>query len=290
MISSVPGELVQHIKSQMQCEISDFEFAGGGCINNGGRLNTNKGVFFLKWNDLHRYPDMFAVEARGLSLLRQPEAIDIPEVIHSGSTDNLQYLLLAFVEQAPRSKTYWRDLGAGLANLHRNTSPAFGLDHDNYIGSLHQYNEPMRSWLEFFIQQRLEMQIKLAVDGKRINTTFVKKFDLLFGKLPDLFLEEVPALLHGDLWSGNVITNPEGNPCLIDPAVYFGHREVDLAMTQLFGGLDRSFLETYHKTFPLLPGFEERFDIYNLYPLLVHVNLFGGGYKAQVNTIVNRFV
>ena len=117
-----------------------------------------------------------------------------------------------------------------------------------------------------------------------------KKFKVLFGKLQTILPDERPSLLHGDLWAGNIMTTSDGQPCLIDPAVYFGHREVDLAMTQLFGGFDAAFFESYGEVYPLLPGYEERLDLYNLYPLLVHVNLFGGGYGRQVISVLNKFV
>lgn len=310
MISSIPSEILQSIKECIQGEllgsplehtrqtassgltgeIKGFSFASGGCINKGGQLKTTAGNFFLKWNDRQKFPGMFASEAKGLSLLRTPKVLDIPEVIHFGTSGSYQFLLLQFIDQSSRSGLYWQNLGSGLATLHQNTTSHFGLDHDNYIGSLHQPNHQLLSWVDFFIKQRLEIQMQIAFDKHRIENDLLKKFDILFSKLPSMLPAEPPALLHGDLWSGNIITNSAGEPCLIDPAVYFGHREMDLAMTQLFGGFDKSFLESYDHTFPLISGYKERFDIYNLYPLLVHLNLFGAGYKSQVVSIVNRFV
>lgn len=313
MISSIPDEILQSIKECLQGEVSGFpfehtrpassgqtgipkgeikgfSFASGGCINKGGQLKTTGGNFFLKWNTLQRFPGMFASEAKGLSLLRGLNVIDVPEVIYSGSAGAYQFLLLQFIPQSSRSELYWQNLGSGLAALHQNTASHFGLDHDNYIGSLTQHNNQSLSWIDFFIEKRLEIQLRMAVDSKRIDTSLSKKFNTLFPKLPSLLPTERAAMLHGDLWSGNVIANSTGEPCLLDPAVYFGHREVDLAMTQLFGGFDESFMESYDHTFPLIPGYKERFDIYNLYPLLVHLNLFGAGYKSQVVSIVNRFV
>lgn len=290
MLSSVPPVIIEGIREVVQANILSFDFVGGGCINKSGKLNTSTGFLFLKWNDLTKYPGMFAAEAQGLRLLHKANVIHIPEVIHYGIADPFQYLLLEFIEQGPRSNQYWINLGRGLARIHQEKNDSFGLSYDNYIGSLPQYNSRSVSWIDFFIQQRLEIQLKMVVDAQRMGTDFLAKFKMLYGKLPDLLPEEPPVLLHGDLWNGNIISNHAGEPCLIDPAVYFGHREVDLAMTQLFGGFDKVFLEAYAQAYPLVRGFMERFDIYNLYPLLVHVNLFGGGYKSQVISIVKRYV
>jgi fructosamine-3-kinase len=290
MLSSVPGEILSEISQSVTREILGFAFASGGCINSGGRLKTASRDFFLKWNDAEKFPGMFAAEAQGLSLLRTPGVIHVPEVIASGVSGAYQYLLLEHIDEARPSGNYWETFGKRLAALHKITNKGFGLDHSNYIGSLQQNNIQCSSWIDFFITQRLKTQLKIAANKNRIDTGAMKAFDVLIEKLKDLLPTERPSLLHGDLWSGNVMTNNKGEPCLIDPAVYFGNREVDLAMARLFGGFDNSFLKSYHHSFPLLPGYAERFDIYNLYPLLVHVNLFGGGYLSQVVAILKRFV
>jgi fructosamine-3-kinase len=166
----------------------------------------------------------------------------------------------------------------------------FGLDHDNYIGSLPQYNSPRPAWVRFFIEQRIEIQLKTAIDNGRAEPSIVPVFERLYKLLPSIMPEEKPALLHGDLWINNLIENERGEPCLVDPAVYYGSREAEIAYTYLFGGFERGFFDVYDATYPLQPGFGERIDLYNLYPLLVHVNLFGGGYLQQVKEIVRRFV
>ncbi|MEX2234975.1 MAG: fructosamine kinase family protein [Cyclobacteriaceae bacterium] len=290
MVASIPSAIVQEVEAHTNSTIKGFSFASGGCINQGGRLTTSRGAYFIKWNELKKFPDMFAAEARGLALLRESNSLMVPEVIYAGNSGSFQFLLLEYVDGGRRGRNYWKNLGLGLADLHKNIFNEFGLDFDNYIGSLPQVNERSSSWVEFLIERRLRIQLKKARDAGRIDSGLIKKFDVLFSKLPLLLPEEHPSLLHGDLWGGNVMTTSKGEPCLIDPAVYFGHREVDLAMTQLFGGFDSTFLENYEEVYPLLPGWQERFDLYNLYPLLVHVNLFGGGYKSQVVSILNRFV
>lgn len=289
MISAIPAAILPEIDRITGSTVTSFSFAGGGCINESGICVTPAGSVFLKWNDRKKYPGMFDAEAKGLSLLRKGTALHVPEVLLCGETGSFQFLLLETIREGRRSNTYWETFGRGLAMLHRNTMDTFGLDHDNYIGSLPQTNAASPSWSEFF-EQRLRKLLKMALDTGRVEITMTKKFESLFLKLNTLLPKEVPSLLHGDLWGGNIMTNDVGQPVLIDPAVYFGHREADLAMTQLFGGFDERFMRSYEDVFPLSPGFEMRRDIFNLYPLLVHVNLFGGSYGRQVLSIVNRFV
>jgi protein-ribulosamine 3-kinase len=293
---TLPDPLLSTVTTMLRRSISDslsilnYSPASGGCINNGGRLTTAHGSFFIKWNNALRFPGMFEAEAKGLKILAEPNIIDIPRVINTGECGGLQYIIMTYVDQRAPSSEYWKIFGEQLARLHHTTTTKFGLDHNNYIGSLPQANNFHSSWIDFFIQRRLVPQIDLAVKSGAIGTSMGKKFTDLFNVLPSLIVEEKPALLHGDLWSGNLMINEDGLPSLIDPAVYYGSREADLAMTQLFGGFNSTFIDAYHQTFPLSGGFEERIDLYNLYPLLVHVNLFGGSYVNQVQSILKRYV
>jgi fructosamine-3-kinase len=292
MISSIPPAVLEGVRASLNIDDSAFKgfsFASGGCINQGGKLKTTLGDFFLKWNDIRKFPGMFEAESKGLKLLREKNVIRIPEVTSFGESGAHQFLLLEFIEEKSRQKKYWRQLGGKLADLHRRSSDLFGLDHDNYIGSLRQFNRQHTSWITFFIEQRLNVQLKLAIDSGIMDPEWSKQFESLYNKLTIILPEENPSLLHGDLWSGNLITDENGEPCLIDPAVYFGNREADLAMTKLFDGFDDEFYISYRETFPLQPGYDKRLDIYNLYPLLVHVNLFGGSYKSAVAAILKAF-
>lgn len=240
--------------------IHDFRSVGGGCINNGGKLKTSGGDFFLKWNDAKKYPGMFAAEAKGLQLLKQHATIYVPQVIGCFEDQSFQGIILEFVESKTKTPSYWIELGEQVAMLHKNTADQFGLDHSNYIGSLKQFNDSSSSWITFFIEQRLEVQLRLARDSRYFDHTITKSFQNLYKQLPSIFSEEKPALLHGDLWSGNVIVSNEGKPCLIDPAVYYGHREAELSFTQLFGGFADKFYQAYDATYPLSHGFEARVD------------------------------
>ncbi len=187
------------------------------------------------------------------------------------------------------TKTYWETLGQSLAVLHSHTQPTFGLHFDNYIGSLPQTNTLTANGYDFFFEHRLLPQAGLALYKGLLSK---KSYDALFrlrDRLPELFPNERPALLHGDLWSGNVLINEDNKPALIDPAVYYGFREAELAFTRLFAGFDDRFYDAYDEAFPLQNGFNERVAIYNLYPLLVHVNLFGSGYVSGVERVLKQF-
>lgn len=288
-MQALPHEIAVYCESVLG-KLKGFQQVSGGCINNGGCLETYDGYVFVKWNYAARFKGMFSAEQKGLTLLAAPDCIRIPKVLYCYEGEEYSCLILEWLNSAPKQKDYWPILGRQLADLHRQTQSDYGLDHDNYIGSLTQCNQPMEDWVDFFITQRLTPQLKLAQDSQKITAIDVKSFEVFYKKLPSLLVIESPALTHGDLWSGNLMTDDEGLPTLIDPAVAYTHREVDLAFTTLFGGFDEVFYETYNEAFPLESGYIERLDIYNLYPLLVHVNLFGGGYYQQVMSILNRFV
>ncbi len=286
----LPDSLKGQAERLLNSRIMAFRPAAGGCISNGGELITLNGSYFIKWNDTIRYPAMFQAEAGGLRLLAAHGRLRVPKVIGVVELADFQAIVLEFITSAHRADNFWEQLAEGLAALHRNSAELFGLDEDNYIGSLKQINTPHQSWVDFFVEQRLETQLALACEHGLADNNLQKKFQLLYRKLPELLPDEPPALLHGDLWIGNVMTDEQGNPCLIDPAVYYGHREAELAFTRLFGGFDDAFYRAYHHAFPLQPGFETRVTIYNLHPLLVHANLFGGGYIQQVEHLIKPLV
>ena len=264
-----------------------YRSVGGGCINDTAHIKTNRGEYFVKWN--HGMLDMFEKEKKGLELLAEGASLNTPKTLGVGEIDGKGYLLMEYIEGGRMNTEFWEKLGTGLAALHRNTNERFGLDHDNYIGRLPQSNTRAKSWIDFFIAQRMQPQIKLAFDGQRIESTQVARFDLLFSKLSSLIPEERPALLHGDLWSGNIHCDRSSEPYLIDPAVFYGHREAELAFTSLFGGFDSQFYQSYQESFPLHRGFESRVDLFNMYPLMVHVNLFGTSYLSGVDAVLRRY-
>jgi len=261
----------------------------GGSVNQSYELTGSNTSFFLKVNDLTSYPNMFEKEVGGLNLLRRSSFIEVPEVLIQGSYEKLAFLVLEFVPNSDPNQGYWEFFGKGLATLHQNTSEQFGLSYNNYNGSLHQMNHYTDDWGSFFIENRLTEQQRQARDNGRLSKELSKMLDLLYPKLSSFFPEEKPALLHGDLWSGNFMVK-QGNPCYMDPSVYYGHREVDLAMSLLFGGFDKRMYEAYHEIFPLEKDWEKRVDVFNLYPLMVHVNLFGTSYAQRVKSILKNYI
>ncbi len=271
-------------------EVLFFSAMAGGSINQVFKMETSEGCFVVKMNSLSRYPQMFSTEAMGLQLIAETGTIQVPAIVAVCSLKQHQLLLLEYVEAAERVKDYFVDFAAQLAAMHRNTSDKYGLHFNNRIGSLPQDNTAGESLTEFMIRRRLAPQLRLALRSGRLEEADDKKFQGLFGKLNELIPVEKPALVHGDLWSGNVITGSDGRAWLIDPAVAFYHREADIAMSRLFAGFDEDFYTAYNQVFPLMKGWEERIDLWNLYPLLVHVNLFGGGYVKNVRAILKRFM
>jgi len=270
-------------------QILDAYSVSGGSINDCFQVKTNNGSFFLKVNSAITYPAMFETELKGLELLRAATELTVPKPLFFGELGKDAYLVMEHLETGPRSTEFWQNFGRSLAQLHRNTQDNFGLDHNNYIGSIPQSNNPHSSWAEFFIQERLEVQLKRACDRDKIGADVLLRMEKLFHRLDGLFPKEPPSLLHGDLWSGNFFSGADGKACIFDPAVYYGHREMDIGMSKLFGGFDPEFYNAYNTEWPIADDLEDRVDIANLYPLLVHVNLFGGGYLSQVRSILQRF-
>ncbi|MBP6310673.1 MAG: fructosamine kinase family protein [Flavobacteriales bacterium] len=283
-------EVVLSEKHGLQVTVRNSFPLTGGSINDAYRLETSKGEFFLKVNSADGFPSMFAAEVDGLERLSATKTLRTPTVIGHGETDDTTWLLLEFVGEGKRNPSFWHHFGKGLAQLHSNAHAQFGLERNNYIGSLEQINTQEKEWSTFFIQQRLEPLVKLARDKKRVEAGLAFRFERLYGKLNDLFPKEPPALLHGDLWHGNFICDPESKPVLIDPAVYFGHREMDIAMLHLFGSIDPDLIVGYTSEKPLEKEWEKRMELCNLYPLMVHVNLFGGHYVQEVEKALGHWV
>ena len=258
----------------------------GGDINEARLLHTHSGKYFLKYNKNPGAEKMFQAEALGLSEIQKSKAIAIPRILHVGKN----FLLLEFIESNDPSRAFWKKFGNSLARLHQQSQPHFGWKQDNFIGSLHQQNGIHQTWEAFYIHERLQPQIKAANSTNLLPSSIISKFEKLYQKLPDLCPDESPALIHGDLWSGNFICATGEKPVFIDPSVSYAHREMDLAMSKLFGGFAPQFYESYQEVYPCEKGLEERLPVYQLYYLLVHVNIFGKGYVQPVNRILDRFV
>ena len=271
-------------------KVLGVEMQSGGCINTSVRAETNASSFFVKWNEA-QFLDMFEKEALGLNELRKAESLVIPKVLATGQLQGVAYMVQEFLEKAPETEKYSKALGEGLAELHQIKAKSFGVGHNNYIGRLAQQNDSRETWLKFFVEQRLNVQFELAMRNGFVDGSFAGEFERFCERLPDIMPQSKASLLHGDLWSGNAMATNQG-ASIFDPAVYYGAREMDLAMTELFGGFDSAFYDAYNANYPLGTSYKELVDVYNLYPLMVHVNLFGpnSGYLSSVKRIITRFL
>ncbi|MBE9608385.1 fructosamine kinase family protein [Chitinilyticum piscinae] len=257
---------------------------GGGCINEAFVLGDGEQRFFVKTNRA-RLHHMFVAEAEGLRALAA--GMRVPEVIADGVSGDTAWLVLEWLDMGDNPEP--AAMGEALARVHRVTTPQFGWHIDNTIGSTPQSNTWHDDWVSFWREERLEPQFALAA---RNGCRFGKDADLLLERLPVFFHDYLPqpSLLHGDLWSGNAAGLPDGTPVIFDPACYFGDRECDLAMTELFGGFGPRFMAAYHASWAIDPGYRVRKTLYNLYHIVNHVNLFGGGYTSQARSMLAQLL
>ena len=312
--TSLARALVELFGSSVK--IVQTDRVSGGDINKAYGLSLNTGdKIFMKANTKENAA-FFTAEAAGLNAIKSTGAISTPEILCTGTDDGedvgYSFLLLKFIKSGGKKADYWETLGNGLAAMHRadtsdfikrsggrddkstdksntHADGRFGFFQDNFVGARAQKNTPSSSWIDFFRDYRLAPQFHDA--DSYFTSEDRKKITKLLDNLDHFLIEpDYPSLLHGDLWSGNVMCGPDGKAMLIDPACYVGNREADIAMTELFGGFPGEFYEAYKKAAPLEPGYEERRDLYNLYQLLNHLNIFGSGYLGPVLSIVREYV
>jgi fructosamine-3-kinase len=273
-------------------EVVSARPVAGGCINEAWRVELSDATTLFVKGHPDPPPAFFQTEADGLAWLADGlvgDTIGVPRAI-SWRDDHTGFLAVEWVEPGARTDDEVdQRLGRGLAALHRAGAPSFGWDRDGYIGDLPQANDAHDSWAAFYRARRLEPLARRAIDRGTLPSSATPSFDRLFARLDELVgPPEPPARLHGDLWSGNRLVDAHGRSWLIDPAPYGGHREVDLAMMRLFGGFGEAAFAAYHEAYPLADGHRERVALYQLYPLLVHVTLFGGGYATQTLAALDR--
>jgi protein-ribulosamine 3-kinase len=269
--------------------IDDFQFFYGGNFNLAVRLRVKNKEFFIKWTQ-GEHKGLFDAEAKNLQTIQATGAIPVPSVLGVGTLDEKEYLMMECIESTDKQANYWQDFGEKLAHLHHHSNPlGHGLAYSNFIGAAKQENDWMANGIQFFIINRLKKQVDLALYDRKITPEMGDDFQKLYERLPDLLPNETPALIHGDLWAGNAMVNEQGLVTLVDPCCYYGLREAELAFTTMFGGFDTAFYEAYNATFAIEKGFHARIPLYNLYPLLVHVNLFGEGYLPAVNKILATY-
>nr|WP_042342156.1 fructosamine kinase family protein [Calothrix sp. PCC 7507] len=278
-ISRVSGERFQ---SQQRRSVS------GGCINQGYAVSNGELTYFVKLNQASQVA-MFEAEALGLEEMLTTASIRVPKPLCWGTAGNSGYIVMEWLEMGGDNTKSWSDMGQNVAAMHKATSSqGFGWKINNTIGSTPQINTWTADWAEFYAQYRLSYQFQLA---RRRGGNFPLQ-ERLLAAIPELLADHQvqPSLVHGDLWGGNAGCTVSGEPVIFDPATYFGDREVDIAMTELFGGFPASFYKGYNEVFPLDAGYEHRKPLYNLYHILNHFNLFGGGYSSQANRMIDQIL
>jgi fructosamine-3-kinase len=280
------------IEEKLGRKIKSLSSLSGGCISDANKITMSDGSnYFLKYNP-STSNDMFIKEANGLKELSKANAIRIPEVL---SFDE-DYILLEYIPTGNKKKIFFEEFGRSFAEMHKFTSDSFGFYEDNYIGSNPQKNIPVEnekaSWVSFYFNKRILFQLQLAEKLGNSTDALRKGISKLENKIEEIIggIAEKPSLLHGDLWGGNYMVDKNGDAVLIDPAVYYGHREADLGMTKLFGGFSLEFYLAYDETFPLEDGHDYRENIYKLYHVLNHLNLFGGGYYSQALGLIKFYI
>ncbi|MEO5890916.1 MAG: fructosamine kinase family protein [Ferruginibacter sp.] len=280
---------IQPIIDHCGLRVNSYETVTGGDINRAYCLYTGDAKYFLKVNDARLYPLMFEKEAAALEAFHNRSTIVVPSVINCATINGNQYLLLEWLERGPVRKDSWQKFGEYLALLHQQPQPFFGWDHDNFIGSLVQRNQQFPAWDLFYSECRIMPLVKELFNQHIFSITDVESAELFCKKLGQLFPLEPAAMLHGDLWSGNYLITVSGDAAFFDPAVYCGHREMDIGMTNLFGGFNPQFYDSYQETYPLENGWRQRLPLTQLYPLLVHAVLFGGHYINSARGIIRHF-
>jgi len=285
----ISDALLLHCENLLKAPIQATQTIGGGDINEACLLKTKQGSFFLKYNNHPSALAMLKAEWQGIEQLEAAQVIQTPRLIACGSEASTAFLMMHYIPSMPPNQKAWERFGQSLADLHRVSQKDFGLDHHNFIGRLPQSNHQHSSWTAFYQSERLEPQVKLAIDQQKMPASYIPHFEGLYLKLDEICPQESPALIHGDLWSGNFLINQKGEAVLIDPSVCYAHREMDLAMSMLFGGFSPIFYQAYQACFPTAKGLDQRLEIYQLYYLLVHVNLFGESYLNAVKRIIRRF-
>ncbi len=269
--------------------LKSYQPVSGGDINQAYLLTGERDRFFMKMNSGLKYPGLFKKEVSGLELIAGTHKIKTPVIIADGEIGDHAFLILEWIETGYHEVPAMVDFGIHLAKMHQSKTERYGLQAYNYIGSLIQHNDFSEDWTKFFVFQRLKPQIQRAFSHRLLKSNHLQQFDLLYKKLELLYENEKPCVVHGDLWGGNFMIDKLQQPVLIDPAAYYGNREVDIAMSMLFGDFGDDFYRAYQEVYPLKKGWRERCEIWNLYPLLVHLNLFGKSYLSKIEYVLKKY-
>lgn len=280
---------MKNLEEILNEKVTSNSFVGGGSIADSQKIRTSSGKEYFVKSYSQSKSNILKNEVNGLIEIQKSKSIKTPQIIYYD--DNI--LILEFIKSGRKNKNFSELFGIQLTEMHRLKSDKFGFYENNYIGSNHQINLPLYSnWTDFYWENRLLYQFKLAEKHGYVNSDFKKLFNQFESVYRNIIegTEEEPSLIHGDLWGGNYLVDESGNPVLIDPAVYYGHREAELGMTILFGGFDSEFYSSYNEAYPLFDGWKERLDIYKLYHVMNHLNLFGTGYLNQTLSIITSYL
>ena len=291
LLSSQVQSAIQQKLSNYFPDASNLQLrpAGGGSINETYQIQSSGKSLFCKLNFATKFPQLFRKERNGLDLIAKQWIMKTPAVIECFEFNDVQILLLEWIQEGERTEAFWKKFGEQLATLHQQSNTTFGLEEDNYMGSVPQSNKPHETWATFFIDERVQPMVSRCYEKGLLTKSHLPPFETIGKKMEDIFEGEKPSLLHGDLWSGNFMCNEKNEPILIDPAVYYGHRSMDLAMTTLFGGFRQPFYDAYHYQFPFPSNYKEQWAVCNLYPLLIHLYLFGSSYLPQIENTLQEF-
>ncbi|OJV87613.1 MAG: fructosamine kinase [Bacteroidia bacterium 44-10] len=280
---------IPYIADKISEEITSVRPVSGGDISSAYRVVTVKREYFLKVNNASFALKMFHAEQKGLQTIEETKTIAVPHVHLVDTMEGHSFLLMDYVESKRPDTSDYQRLGSQLARLHQCSQAGFGFSSDNFIGSLPQHNNLHPDWPEFYWSERILPQLQMALKGGLIQPQIIPNENKAISLFREISGDVKPSLLHGDLWGGNYLIAADGTPYLIDPAVYWGHSMVDIAMSRLFGGFSPAFYDTYHEVIPKSSHYDTQIELYQLYYLIVHLNLFGSGYYSSVASILKRY-
>ena len=281
--------LIPIISEKLKEEIEFSKPLSGGSISSAYLINTTKSKYFLKVNSASNALKMFHEEQRGLNAIKSTGTIAVPDVHFVDLFDKKAFILMDYIDsKRPDTSDYIR-LGTEVANMHQIINSDFGFSTDNFIGNLTQRNKKHTHWSDFYWSERISPQLQIALKEGLLSFKEVPSKEQFSELIVSIASDVKPSLLHGDLWGGNYLISMDGTPYVIDPAVYYGHSMVDVAMSQLFGSFSVEFYNSYHKIIEKPKYYTEQIDLYQLYYLLVHLNLFGKGYYSSVSTILSKY-
>ncbi len=273
-----------------QAQLYGFHHIGGGEVNQFYKALTDFGVYFLKVHESNLYPKLFQREHLGLQTIQKTNTIKVNHAIGLCEVNNYDFLVFDYLEPVPPKSDYWSILGLQLANMHKQSSRSFGFVEDNFIGVLPQLNHRNSNWGQFYVKNRLIPNVRRAADLMLIDPPLVQKFEQFFKLVEFAFPEEEPSLVHGNLWKENVLIGTDGSPILSNPSVYYGHREMDIAMTRMVGSFPTAFYKAYNETYPLQDDWEIRLEFSQMYYALVNLNAYGFPYLNEIKQRLNRWV